>query len=126
MSPSRSKTMSFPSGLTSTEIHVPSSVSNSMPVEGPCFAVMSHFGSPFLEVSLAEAVSGFAGCAESAQRAKRARTETSRDRIKVVMADDVNVRMKTLSGGGAEEDTEMAARMQEKPRFLHLTGIPLN
>src|SRR5687768_8423482 len=42
MSPSRSKTIVLPSGLTSTFIHVPSLVSNSTSRVGPCFAVTSH------------------------------------------------------------------------------------
>src|SRR4051812_41536739 len=43
MSPSRSKTMRCPSGLTSTFIHVPSDVSNSIFCTGPRSAVTSHF-----------------------------------------------------------------------------------
>src|SRR5688500_12237143 len=44
MSPSRSKTIVRPSGLTSTFIQVPSSVSNSTSLVGPSGAVTSHAG----------------------------------------------------------------------------------
>src|SRR4030095_2367537 len=43
MSPSRSNTICFPSGLTSTFIHVPSDVSNAIVCVGPYGAVTSHF-----------------------------------------------------------------------------------
>src|SRR5690606_10100245 len=47
MSPSRSNTIHFPSGLTSTLIQVPSSVTKSTSVTGPCAAVTSHCARAF-------------------------------------------------------------------------------
>src|SRR5262245_7452043 len=60
MSPSRSKTMRRPSGLTSTFIHVPSEVSNASFSAGPRSAVTSHFLASGCSPAVASAEVGWA------------------------------------------------------------------
>src|SRR2546426_8765474 len=108
MSPRRSKTICFPSGLTSREIHVPSSVSNSMFEVGPCAAETSHFGSVFFDESRAAVVSAGGVAPSRKQTLSIVATETRR----MFRSEEIMGITEVTSLKCEEEDTCLVARMQ--------------